>query len=166
MYGGAQVMFTRPQRPREPLSLVIGRMQGDKRGNFFIGYNQSFLSLESYLPFNMVIYQGGVTTMQGELLVAGVTVDVDGILQNCQNITIAKHGVVIMKEMYDFKGRSTKVGRLSTKVGRLSTKVGRFVYKGRPFVRGVGSGVAGGGTAPPIIYMGGPEYLSAPPIIQ
>ena len=109
IYGGAQVLFIIPQKPRHPLSITITRMQGDRTGSFFIGYNQSFLSLESYLPFNMVIYQGGVTTMQGELLVAGVTVDVDGILQKCQNITIADRGVVKMKEMYDFRGRSTKV---------------------------------------------------------
>lgn len=109
IYGKAQVLFVIPQEPKHPLSITITRMQGDRSGAFFIGYNQSFLSLESYLPFNMVIYQGGVTTMQGELLVAGVTVDVDGILQNCENITIADRGVVKMKEMYDFRGRSTKV---------------------------------------------------------
>lgn len=109
IYGGAQVLFVIPQKPRHPLSITITRMQGSRDGSFFIGYNQSFISLESYLPFNMVIYQGGVTTMQGELLVAGVTVDVDGILQKCQNITIADYGVVKMKEMYDFQGRSTKV---------------------------------------------------------
>lgn len=109
IYGKAQVLFIAPQEPKHPLSISITRMQGDRSGAFFIGYNQSFLSLESYLPFNMVIYQGGVTTMQGELLVAGVTVDVDGILQNCENITIADRGVVKMKEMYDFRGQSTKV---------------------------------------------------------
>ena len=109
VYGGAQVLFVIPQKPRHPLSVVVSRMRGDRKGNLFIGYRQSFLSLESYLPFNMVIYQGGVTTMQGELLVAGVMVDVDGILEKCQNITIADRGVVIMKEMYDFRGRPTKV---------------------------------------------------------
>ena len=109
LYGGAQVLFIVPQKPRHPLSIVVSRMQGDRKGQLFVGYNQSFLSLESYLPFSMVIYQGGVTTMQGELLVAGVTVDVDGILKKCQNITIVDGGVVFMKEMYDFQGRATKV---------------------------------------------------------
>ena len=112
IYGGAQVLFIIPQKPRHPLSISITRMQGDRSGSFFIGYNQSFLSLESYLPFNMVIYQGGITAMQGELLVAGVTVEVDGILRKCQNITIADHGVVKMKEMYDFRGSSTKVCKI------------------------------------------------------
>lgn len=110
LYGGAQVLFLVPQKPRHPLSIVVSRMQGDRKGQLFVGYNQSFLALESFLPFSMVIYQGGVTIMQGELLVAGVTVDVDGILKKCQNITIADGGVVVMKEMYDFQGRSTKVG--------------------------------------------------------
>ena len=109
LFGGAQVLFIIPRKPKQPLSIIVSRMQGDRKGQLFIGYNQSFLSLESHLPFNMVIYQGGVTTMQGELLVAGVTVDVDGILEKCQNITVADRGVVIMKEMYDYRGRPTKV---------------------------------------------------------
>lgn len=109
IYGGAEVLFIFPQEPKHSLSLKISRMQGDRSGSFFVAYNQSFLSLNSYLPFNLLIFQGGVTTMQGELLVAGVTVDVDGILQKCQKITIADGGTVKMKEMYDINGLSTKV---------------------------------------------------------
>ena len=128
LYGGAQVLFIIVQKSWKPLAIFISRMQGDRKGRLYIGYNQSFLSLESFLPFNMVIYQGGVTSMQGELLVAGVTVDVDGILQNCQNVTIADGGIVIMKEMYDFKGRATKVCILHHKFCR---KIGRFFFGGR-----------------------------------
>ena len=123
IFGGAQVLFIIPRKPRHPLSISVTRMQGDRSGSFFIGYNQSFLSLKSYLPFNMVIYQGGVTTMQGELLVAGVTVDVDGILQKCQNITIADRGIVKMKEMYDFRGRATKVSHFFSQYSALVVDV-------------------------------------------
>ena len=58
---------------------------------------------------DMIIYQGGLTTMQGELLVAGVTVEIDGVLKRCQNITVVDDGVIRMKEMYDTEGKPTKV---------------------------------------------------------
>ena len=80
-----------------------------RTGRIHLGYNQTFLSLQSYLPMDMIIYQGGLTTMQGELLVAGVTVEVDGVLKRCQNITVVDDGVIRMKEMYDTEGRPTKV---------------------------------------------------------
>lgn len=47
--------------------------------------------------------------MQGELLVAGVTVEIDGVLKRCQNITVVDGGVIRMKEMYDTEGKPTKV---------------------------------------------------------
>ena len=47
--------------------------------------------------------------MQGLLLVAGVTVEVDGVLERCQNITVVDDGVIRMKEMYDTEGKPTKV---------------------------------------------------------
>ncbi|KAK3724602.1 hypothetical protein QZH41_005193 [Actinostola sp. cb2023] len=84
------------------------RMEGDKKGRLHIGYNQRFLSLQSYLPMDMVIYQGGLTTMQGELLVAGVTVEVDGVLIRCQNITVMDGGAISMKEMYNTLKQPTK----------------------------------------------------------
>lgn len=84
-------------------------MEGDKKGRLHIGYNQQFLSLQSYLPMDMVIYQGGLTTMQGELFVAGVTVEVDGVLIRCQNITVLNGGAIHMKEMYNTKKQPTQV---------------------------------------------------------
>ena len=57
LYGGAQLLFIRPQTPRSLLSVVIGRMNGDRTGKMHLGFNQSFLSLESHLPMNMVIYK-------------------------------------------------------------------------------------------------------------
>ena len=47
--------------------------------------------------------------MQGELLVAGVTVEIDGVLKRCQNITVVDDGVIRMKEMYDTEGKLTEV---------------------------------------------------------
>ena len=51
--------------------------------------------------------------MQGELYVAGVTVEVDGVLKRCQNITVVDDGVIRMKEMYDTEGKPTKVREFS-----------------------------------------------------
>ena len=62
---------------------------------------------------DMIIYQGGLTIMQGELYVAGVTVEVDGVLKRCQNITVVDDGVIRMKEMYDTEGKPTKVREFS-----------------------------------------------------
>ena len=58
---------------------------------------------------DMIIYQGALTTMQGELVVAGITVEIDGVLKRCQNITVVDDGVIRMKEMYDTEGKPTKV---------------------------------------------------------
>lgn len=57
LYGGAQLAFVRPRNPRSTISIIIGRMKGDRTGKIHLGFNQSFLSLESHLPMNMVIYQ-------------------------------------------------------------------------------------------------------------
>lgn len=84
-------------------------MEGDRKGRLHIGFNQRFLSLQSFLPMDMIIYQGGLTIMQGELLVSGVTVEVDGVLLRCQNITVMHGGTIRMKEMYNTLGRPTKV---------------------------------------------------------
>lgn len=88
-------------------------MEGDKKGRLHIGYNQEFLSLQSYLPMDMVIYQGGLTTMQGELFVAGVTVEVDGVLIRCENITVLDGGAIHMKEMYNKIKQPTRVSCVS-----------------------------------------------------
>ena len=109
LYGGAQLSFLAPNDARAPVSITVGQMVGDKTGRLHIGYNQTFLSLDSFIPMDLVIYQGGLTTMQGELRVAGVTVDVDGVLKRCEKIVVVDDGAIHMKEMYDNHGRPTRV---------------------------------------------------------
>lgn len=84
-------------------------MEGDRTGTIHLGFNQTFLSLQSHLPMGLVIYQGGLTTMQGELRVAGVTVEVGGVLRRCQNITVVDGGAIYMREMYNTLGNPTRV---------------------------------------------------------
>ena len=67
---------------------------------------------------DMIIYQGASTTMQGELLVAGVSVEIDGVLKRCQNITVVDGGVIRMKEMYDTEGKPTKVFERTVKTAK------------------------------------------------
>ena len=113
LYGGAQLAVIKPTNTRARVAVVIGQMEGDKTGKIHLGFNQTFLSLQSYLPMDMTIYQGGLTTMQGELLVAGVTVEVDGVLR-CQNITVVDDGIIRMREMYDTHRKPTKVRKIET----------------------------------------------------
>ena len=56
--------------------------------------------------------------MQGELLVAGVSVEIDGVLKRCQNITVVDGGVIRMKEMYDTEGKPTKVLERTVKTAK------------------------------------------------
>ena len=67
---------------------------------------------------DMIIYQGASTTMQGELLVAGVSVEIDGVLKRCQNITVVDGGVIRMKEMYDTEGKPIKVFERTVKTAK------------------------------------------------
>ena len=67
---------------------------------------------------DMIIYQGASTTMQGELLVAGVSVEIDGVLKRCQNITVVDGGVIRMKEMYDTEGKPMKVFERTVKTAK------------------------------------------------
>ena len=71
---------------------------------------------------DMIIYQGASTTMQGELLVAGVSVEIDGVLKRCQNITVVDGGVIRMKEMYDTEGKPTKVFERTVKTAKKKLK--------------------------------------------
>ena len=116
LYGGAQIAIINPASTKAYISIVIGQMEGDRTGRIHLGFNQTFLSLQSYLPMDMIIYQGGLTTMQGELLVAGVTVEIDGVLRRCQNITVVDNGVIRMKEMYDTEGKPTEVSGRSSEL--------------------------------------------------
>ena len=109
LYGGAQLLFVKPASPTSQISIVIGKMEGDKSGRLHVGFNQSLLMHHSYLPSNLVIYPGGNTSLRGELRVAGVTVDAQGELNNCENITVSDGGVVHMKEMINNQGKPTKV---------------------------------------------------------
>lgn len=56
--------------------------------------------------------------MQGELLVAGVSVEIDGVLKRCQNITVVDGGVIRMKEMYDTEGKPMKVFERTVKTAK------------------------------------------------
>ena len=109
LYGGAQLLFVKPSSPRSRISIVVGKAEGDKSGRMHIGFNQSLLMHHSYLPADMVIYRGGKTSLKGTLRVAGVTVDAQGELNDCQNITVSDGGAVHMKEMINNEGKPTKV---------------------------------------------------------
>ena len=68
---------------------------GDRSGRLLIGRNQSLYVANAHLPLNVDVYQGGLATLQGELEVAGVTINVEGVLENAENITVADGGKYI-----------------------------------------------------------------------
>jgi len=44
------------------------------------------------LPLDVSLYHGSATTLQGELRVAGVTVMIEGMVDNVENMTIVDGG--------------------------------------------------------------------------
>ena len=48
--------------------------------------------MKGYLPCHLSIYQGAEAILQGELRANNVTVHVEGVLRNVENMTIINHG--------------------------------------------------------------------------
>jgi hypothetical protein len=47
------------------------------------------------VPLNLFVWHGSETTLQGELRVAGVTVMIEGVIKNVENMTIVDGGIYI-----------------------------------------------------------------------
>ncbi len=109
VYGGARVAFVNTANPEGRINVTLGNIKGDRSGQFFIGFNQSLLSKESPLLMGLAVYPGGVVSLQGNLTVSGVRMVLDGVLENCENIVVEKHGIVDMKDMIDIRGNATRV---------------------------------------------------------
>jgi hypothetical protein len=54
-------------------------------------YNESLGT--GQLPLDVSLYHGSATTLQGELRVAGVTVMIEGVVDNVENMTIVDGGM-------------------------------------------------------------------------
>lgn len=54
-----------------------------------------FFSGTGQLPLDVSLYHGSATTLQGELRVAGVTVMIEGVVDNVENMTIVDGGKFI-----------------------------------------------------------------------
>ncbi|KAI8478546.1 hypothetical protein Bbelb_437250, partial [Branchiostoma belcheri] len=94
--------------PREHLQIRLGSLHGDRSGKIHIGFNQTLYAANAHLPMDLTIYPGGLTTTHGELRAAGVTVDVQGVVANCENITVVDGGIIKMHEMIDLHGHPTE----------------------------------------------------------
>ena len=92
IYGGAQIAYLDPEQHHDSLSVRIGSISGDRTGKMLIGFNQTFYASRAHFPMDVDVYRGGSATLHGELKVAGVRVNVEGVLENAENVTVADGG--------------------------------------------------------------------------
>ncbi|XP_077861760.1 LOW QUALITY PROTEIN: uncharacterized protein LOC100369350 [Saccoglossus kowalevskii] len=114
IYGGGHVGFVFPERPMDSLDIRLGTVFGDRTGRLHVGYNQSYFSAHSAMPMDMFVYQRGLAVLHGELKVDGVTVNVEGVLENLENISISDGGKLYMHEMINIDGEPTEMLQLQT----------------------------------------------------
>ena len=82
------------------VNLTTEAMAGDRSGNLHIAYNQTLYIGTGELPTDVQLYHGSVTTLQGELRAAGVTVTIEGVVARVENITIVDGGKYLCPSMY------------------------------------------------------------------
>jgi hypothetical protein len=92
LYREAQAALINPDDPTASVNLRVQATDGDRSGRLHIGFNQSLYVGSGKLPLDLSVYHGGETTLQGELRVAGVTVTVEGVLKNVENMTVVDGG--------------------------------------------------------------------------
>ena len=92
VYGGAQLAFVNPISPKDHLEIRLGTILGDKTGRMMIGFNQSLDIAQPNFPLCVDVFRGGDATLKGELVVSGVTFNIEGILHSAENVTIRDGG--------------------------------------------------------------------------
>lgn len=92
LVGGGHMAFVNPADPTGRMNVHIGSTDGDRSGKLHIGYNQTLTIGTGRLPADLSIYRGGQITLTGELRVAGVTVTIEGVLSNVENLTVVDRG--------------------------------------------------------------------------
>ncbi|XP_071498055.1 uncharacterized protein [Diadema antillarum] len=108
IYGGAELAFIDPARPSEGLHMRLGTIAGDRSGRMLIGFNQTMFVAQPDFPLSVDVYRGGDITLNGELIVSGVTFNIEGVLPLAENITIRDGGVLNMHEMVGLDGEATE----------------------------------------------------------
>ena len=91
--GGGHVGFSNTGCSTCGIDIRIGSILGDRTGRFHLGFNQSLLISNGRLPADMAVYRGGELTLQGELRAAGVTVTMEGVLKDVENMTVVDGGM-------------------------------------------------------------------------
>nr|XP_054759184.1 uncharacterized protein LOC129265193 [Lytechinus pictus] len=108
VYGGAEVAFIDPLHPGSQLMMRLGTIGGDRTGRMLIGFNQTMEVIQPDFPLSVDVYRGGEIVLYGELIVSGVTFNIEGILPYAENITIRDGGVLNMHEMIGLDGEATE----------------------------------------------------------
>ncbi|XP_033745596.1 uncharacterized protein LOC117331111 [Pecten maximus] len=101
IYRGAQMAFLMPDNPFGWIDIKIGIIEGDRSGHLHVGFNQSQYIASGKLPNDLSIYHGGDITLKGELRAAGVTISMEGVINNVENLTVVDGGILKIYEMID-----------------------------------------------------------------
>lgn len=83
------------------IDIRVNTIYGLRDGRIHIGSNQTLYISNGRLPVDLAVYRGGEATMLGELRVTGVTVTIEGVLQNVENITIVDNGKCLVSVVLD-----------------------------------------------------------------
>lgn len=92
LYGDAQLALLDSSNTTAHIELFTNRIVGDRSGNLLIGYNQKLTIGSGQVPTDLSIYHGGVAALKGELRVAGVTIYVEGVIENVKDIVVVDGG--------------------------------------------------------------------------
>ncbi|CAH1775844.1 unnamed protein product, partial [Owenia fusiformis] len=104
VYGGGHIAFIQEDCSTCNIDIRLVGIQGNRQGRIHIGFNQTLFIADGRLPIDMAIYRGGEGTLQGELRVIGVTVRIEGVLKDVENMTIVEGGTLFVSEMVDLNG--------------------------------------------------------------
>ena len=86
--------------------MTIHKTAGDKSGIFHIGPQQTlladFYTDSPLLQFGTVIYKNGILQAQGVLTVNAITIELEGTLDDIDELVIGPMGNVILRYSYMF----------------------------------------------------------------
>ena len=83
----------------DELNVRLGTLEGDRTGRMLVGFNQSMFVAQPNFPVSVDVYRGGEITLFGELIVSGVTFNIEGVLPLAENITIRDGGESYMNNI-------------------------------------------------------------------
>ena len=99
IYGGVHLAAHQTSKNKSA-SLYFRHMIGDRSGTVHVGSDQlmDLNRSEIDLPFNVHVYRGGYLGLARQTIVHGVSLHIDGVIENIQDLTLHHAGVLYLKE--------------------------------------------------------------------